>query len=117
MDENKILLRKENLMAVRSKEEILEYLKGKMGDEPDDESISFLEDVTDTIDDYNSKLADKEDWKSKYEANDKEWRKKYTDRFFSNEPDNVPDADPSDPPEEHKPMSYEDLFTEVKKED
>lgn len=116
MDENKILLRKENLMAVRSKEEILEYLKGKMGEEPDDESISFLEDVTDTIDDYNSKLADKEDWKSKYEANDKEWRKKYTDRFFSNEPDNVPDADPSDPPEEHKPMSYEDLFTEVKED-
>ena len=104
-------------MAVRSKSEILEYLKGKLGDEPDDESISFLEDVSDTIDDYDTKLADKEDWKSKYEANDKEWRKKYTDRFFSNEPENVPDADPSDPPEEHTPMSFEELFTEVKKED
>ena len=45
-------------MAVRSKEEILEYLKGKMGDEPDDESISFLEDVTDTISDYESKVSE-----------------------------------------------------------
>ncbi len=102
-------------MGVRSKEEILEYLKGKMGEEPDDESISFLEDVTDTISDYESKVSDKEDWKAKYEANDKEWRKKYTDRFFSGEPEGVPDADPADPPEKHEPMSFEDLFT-VEKE-
>lgn len=105
-------------MAVKSKTEILEYLKGRMGDEPDDESISFLEDVTDTIDDYETKISDKEDWKSKYEANDKEWRKKYTDRFFSGEPDGgTPDPDPDDPSGDHTPMSFEDLFIEVKKED
>lgn len=102
---------------VRSKDEILEYLKGKMGDEPDDESIAFLEDVTDTISDYEAKVADTEDWKSKYEVNDKEWRKKYTERFFSNEPEDTPDPDPADPIEPHEPMSFEDLFTEVKKED
>lgn len=108
-------------MAVKSKEEILEYLKGKMGEEPDDESIAFLEDVTDTINDFESKLGDTEDWKKKYEDNDKEWRKKYTDRFFTGEPSgdttNVPDADPSDPPEEHKPMTFDDLFSEENKED
>lgn len=103
-------------MAIRSKDEILEYLKGRIGDEPDDESISFLEDVTDTIANYESKVADTEDWKSKYEENDKEWRKKYTDRFFSSEPANVPDPDPADPPEGHEPMSFEDLFTEVKED-
>ena len=101
-------------MAVRSKEEILEYLKGKMGDEPDDESISFLEDVTDTISDYESKVSDTEDWKAKYEANDKEWRKKYTERFFSGEPEGTPDPDPADPEPKHEPMSFDDLFTEVK---
>ena len=47
-------------MAIRSKDEILEYLKGRIGDEPDDESISFLEDVTDTIANYESKVADTE---------------------------------------------------------
>ena len=64
-------------MAVKSKAEILEALKGRMGEELDDESIAFLEDVTDTLDDYDTKIADKEDWKTKYEENDKEWRKKY----------------------------------------
>lgn len=113
MDENKILLKKGVERMVRSKDEILEYLKGKMGDEPDDESIAFLEDVTDTISDYEAKVADTEDWKSKYETNDKEWRKKYTERFFSNEPEDTPDPDPADPDEKHEPMSFEDLFTEV----
>lgn len=103
-------------MAVKSKDEILEYLKGKMGDNPDDESIAFLEDVTDTISDFESKVSSTEDWKKKYEDNDKEWRKKYTDRFFSNEPENVPDPDPEDPPEEHTPMNFEDLFTEIKED-
>jgi hypothetical protein len=104
-------------MAVKSKEEILEYLKGRMGEEPDDESIAFLEDVTDTFSDFETKLGDTEDWKAKYEANDKEWRKKYTDRFFTGEPEDVPDADPSDPPEKHSPMTFEELFTEETKED
>lgn len=100
-------------MAVKSKEEILEYLKGKMGDEPDDDSIAFLEDVTDTLTDYESKVSDTEDWKTKFEENDKEWRKRYTERFFSGEPEeNTPEADPADPGEEHKPMNFEDLFTE-----
>lgn len=104
-------------MAIRTKDEILEQLKTRIGDEPDDESIAFLEDVTDTISDYESKIGDTEDWKSKYEANDKEWRKKYTDRFFSKEPENVPDPDPEDPEEKHEPMNFEDLFEEVKEED
>ena len=104
---------------VRSKDEILEALKLRLGENPDDDSISFLEDITDTITDYEEKLSGSEDWKTKYEENDKEWRKKYTDRFFSGEVDgeNTPDPDPEDPEGEHKPMSFEDLFTEVKKED
>lgn len=105
-------------MAVKSKAEILEALKGRMGEELDDDSIAFLEDVTDTLDDYDSKIADKEDWKTKYEENDKEWRKKYTDRFFSGDPEGgssgTPDVDPPDPEGEHTPMSFEDLFTEKK---
>lgn len=96
---------------VRSKDEILESYKARLGEDPDDESISFLEDITDTLSDYESKLGDTEDWKTKYEENDKEWRKKYTDRFFSAEPEGVPDPDPEDPPEKHTPMSFEDLFT------
>lgn len=99
---------------VRTKDEILESFKARLGEEPDDESIAFLEDITDTLTDYESKIGDTEDWKAKYEENDKEWRKKYTERFFSSEPEgeNVPDASPEDPGEDHEPMSFEDLFTE-----
>lgn len=96
---------------VRSKEEILESLKARIGEEPDDDSIKFLEDVTDTFADFEEKVAGSEDWKAKYEENDKEWRKKYTDRFFSgSEDEKTPDPDPEDPPAEHTPMSFEDLF-------
>lgn len=107
-------------MAVRTKEEILEALSARIGEEPDDDSIKFLEDVTDTIADFESKIGDSEDWKAKYEANDKEWRKKYTERFFSGEPTAeetpVPDVDPEDPEGNHTPMNFEDLFTEEKGE-
>lgn len=44
----------------------------------DDESLSLIEDITDTINSYE----EAEDWKSKYEENDKEWREKYRARFM-----------------------------------
>ena len=45
-----------------------------IGDRTDDEVIALLE----TIDDEG---VDEENWKQKYEDNDAEWRKKYTERF------------------------------------
>ena len=55
--------------------------------------------------------GDGEDWKTKYEENDKEWRRKYTERFFSK------GEDPEDPedPEEEEPKTFEDLFEEENK--
>lgn len=97
---------------VRDKSEILDYLKGKMGDELDDESIAFLEDISDTLDDYDSKVHDTEDWKTKYEENDKEWRKKYTDRFFSGEPEEESEGNPKDESGKSTPMTFDDLFTQ-----
>lgn len=101
---------------VKSKEEILEHIKSSLGENPDDASISFLEDVTDTLDDYETKVSDKEDWKTKYEENDKEWRKKYTDRFFANPDgnDGGENPKPAEPEDKKTPMSFEDLFIEVK---
>ena len=98
-------------MAVRSKEELLNDIKGVIGENTDDTTIILLEDISDTFDDLESK-ANKEDWKTKYEENDAEWRRKYTDRFFSAEPEEAPDPDPEDPEERKEPMSFEDLFDE-----
>lgn len=100
-------------MAVRTREEILESFKVRLGEKPDDESISFLEDVTDTLDDFEKRAkGDGTDWKSKYEENDANWRKKYTERFFSVEPEPKPDPKPEPEPDD-TPKTFSDLFKEI----
>ena len=98
-------------MAVRTKDELLEIIKGRLGDDSSDETISFLEDITDTLSDYEEKAtnSDTEDWKTKYEENDKMWREKYRERFFSKE---VEKEDEDFEEDEVKSLSYDDLFEE-----
>lgn len=94
---------------IKSKTEILESIKQAFQDDTSDSTLSFIEDVTDTINDLESKVNDSTDWKKMYEDNDKEWREKYKERFFSspvNPSDSVPSSDVDD-----APMSYEDLFS------
>lgn len=94
-------------MAVKSREEILESIKTRLGDQFDDSTIQFLEDISDTMEDLETKAkGDGTDWKAKYEENDTEWRKKYTERFYSPEP--KPDTAPA--PEPEKPKNFSDLF-------
>ena len=108
MDDAKILERGD-YMAVRTREEILESIRARVGEQTDDETISFLEDVTDTLTDFETRAnGNGEDWEQRYKDNDAEWRKKYTERFFSNEPTNDPPIDP--PNEPPKPKTFEDLF-------
>lgn len=100
-------------MAVKTREEILESFKAKLGENPDDDSIAFLEDVTDTLDDFEKRVnGDGTDWKSKYEENDANWRKKYTERFFSDEPEPEPEPEP-DPKPDNTPRTFSDLFKEI----
>lgn len=100
-------------MAVKTREEILESFKARLGENPDDDTISFLEDVTDTLDDFEKKAnGDGTDWKSKYEENDASWRKKYTERFFSDEPDPDPKPEPKPKPD-NTPRTFSDLFKEI----
>lgn len=96
-------------MAVKTREEILESFRTRLGENPDDESISFLEDVTDTLNDFEARAnSDGTDWKSKYEENDANWRKKYTERFFSDEPELTPK-----PELDNTPRTFSDLFKEI----
>ena len=102
-------------MPALSKDQLLSKIKERIGEDTSDEALRFIEDVTDTIDDYESKTKDNTDWKKKYEDNDAEWRKKYKERFF-----NTPAKDePEKPPEgsDNKPKTYEykDLFKEESK--
>ena len=95
---------------VKSRDEILEIIRTRVGDDNSDETLSFIEDIADTMNDYESRLADSTNWKTRYEENDKEWRKKYKDRFF-----NEPVKDEEVIEEEitgETPKKFEDLFKE-----
>lgn len=96
-------------MSVKNKDEILEAIKTRIGDNTDDETISLLEDVSDTLADLETRASD-EHWKTKYEENDKLWRERYTNRFFSKEPEPDPKLDPEPEPEVKK--TFSDLFKE-----
>lgn len=92
-------------MAKLSKDELLEKIRTYVGDRTDDETLEIIEDISDSVD-----SSDADEWKQKYEENDKMWRDKYISRFFDKkeELDN-----PTEHEEEEKEYnSYEDLFKE-----
>ena len=70
-------------MPYLDKDTFMARLKEKIGEDLSDDSISFIEDASDTYDELIRRSEGQEDWKTKYEENDKEWRKKYRERFFS----------------------------------
>lgn len=98
---------------VRSKEEIMGSLKNILGDNTSDEALVLLEDVNDTLSvDNESIKAEMESWKNKYEENDAEWRKKYRDRFYG-DVDDTEERIFQEESVEEKPLTFENLFTEV----
>ena len=101
-------------MAVRTIDEILESVKTRVGDSTEDADIEFIENISDTLNDLSSKASGQEDWKTKYEENDKAWREKYKERFFSteeNEKDELEDNKDIEMKDE-KPKTFADLFKE-----
>lgn len=91
-------------MAKLSKDELIEKVKKYVGGRTDDETIEIIEDITDSID-----TSDADEWRQKYEENDKMWRDKYVSRFFDKKEEDL--ETPAEHEEEEKEYnSYEDLF-------
>lgn len=67
---------------VRTKDEIMNSIRGFIGDNHGDEALNLLEDMTDTFGDYERRLSESGDWENKYNENDAAWRKRYADRFY-----------------------------------
>lgn len=100
----------------------MENFKKIIGDSTSDDVVQMLEDITDTYKDFDARTnqSGEEDWKAKFEENDKMWREKYTKAFFSGAP--TPDAGvsigppkaPEPDPEEVRAETIEidDLFVE-----
>lgn len=95
-------------MAIRTREELMNTVRERLGNDTSDEALAFIEDMQDTIDNYENTNKDTTDWKKKYEDNDKEWRTKYRNRFFhSGEGDDNDDPDPAP-----KRLTFDELFKE-----
>ena len=99
-------------MAVRTRDEILESLRARVGDSTDDETLAFIEDVTDTLSDYETRVSDSTNWRERYETNDAEWRQRYRDRFFGVPEGEVVEDSGVVETKTEKPMTFEDLFKE-----
>lgn len=92
-------------MAVKTRDEIMSQLQSIIGEDTSDETLAFIQDVSDTLGNDNSaqRITQLE---TQLEDQDKEWRKKYRDAFFTGKPDETLDEEEQD----NKPKRFEDLF-------
>lgn len=103
-------------MAVRTRDEILATIRSRLGDDTSDDALTIIEDIDDTFKYYETRTG--EDWKSKYDELDAQWRKRYRDRFFQKAdngettPDDVKDDNEEDLKEESEVKDFDELFTE-----
>lgn len=103
-------------MAVRTRDEILSAIRSRLGDDTSDDALTIIEDIDDTFKDYETRTS--EDWKSKYDELDAEWRKRYRDRFFQKPDDkettldDIVNDNEEDLKEESKTKSFDELFEE-----
>lgn len=93
-------------MAKLTKDELIEKVRKYVGDRTDDETIEIIEDISDSID-----SSDADEWKQKFEENDKMWRDKYISRFLEKKEDEL-DTPTEHEEEEKEYNSFEDLFEE-----
>lgn len=89
-------------MAVVERDVLIQRIASVLSDPESDDSLSLIEDVTDTLD-----AGSNDDWKTKFEENDAAWRKRYKERFLK-KPDKEPEIEDDD---EKEKKTYDDLFT------
>ncbi len=99
-------------MAVKDMVSILSAVKQMIGDNTSDEAIALMEDITDTITDYETKVADKTDWKSKYDEVDASWRRKYIERFSGKTGEEIKNEQEEQIKDDGEIRSFDELFTE-----
>lgn len=111
-------------MAVLSKDEFFNRIRERIGEDTSDETLTFIEDVTDTYNELEGRAeGDGTDWKAEYDRLDSEWRTRYRDRFWGIEGDRNVDTDVLTPKDviqsqednvsdDGKIRSYETLFEE-----
>ena len=88
----------------RSKEELLQSLKGFIGEDESENAIAFLEDFSDSFADNSEELVEVT---NKYNS----LKKRYKERFFG-EGDDAEKLAEDENEDEEKEIKIKDLFTE-----
>lgn len=71
-------------MAILNQEEFFNRLHDRIGNDTSEESITFMEDMTDTYNDLTRRANENDgDWERRYHELDESWKAKYKHRFFS----------------------------------
>lgn len=70
-------------MAILTKDEYMKKLHARIGTATDDESIAFVEDMSDTFNDLERRANENSstDWEKKCKEIDDSWRARYLHRF------------------------------------
>ncbi len=96
-------------MAVLTRDEFFDRVQRIVGTDTTDESLTFIEDMTDTYNSLDERAnGDGTDWEQRYHDLDESWKEKYKKRFFSGGSSRVIE-DVKDV-EEKKEVTYDDLF-------
>ena len=98
-------------MAKKTTEELTAALAEILGDRmTEDAAIALAEDIADSV------INGDEDWKTRYEENDKAWRERYTKRFYSSGEDEIEDKleVKADDEKDADEITVDDLFEERK---
>lgn len=71
-------------MAVLTRDEFFDRVQRIVGTDTSDDSLTFIEDMTDTYNNLDEKAnGDGTDWEQRYKDLDEAWKEKYKKRFFS----------------------------------
>lgn len=101
-------------MAILTEEEFLNTVRDLIGTDSSDESIKYLEDMTDTYNDMKRRATlDSENWEKKYHELDDQWRKRYKHRFLTGSDVNNPNPRTQDDDDSNtgEDITIADLFT------
>ena len=99
-------------MSILNREEFTQAVRNFVGENTDENAVSFVENMMDTYTDLESKQFNAEEFvpKSELDRTNQEWAKKDRDRFF--EPENLDKDDEKKKKKtpEKKELTFENLF-------
>ena len=101
-------------MAVLDKDTFFTKLHERVGTDTSEESLSFLEDMSDTYNELEKRAnGDGVDWEKKYNDLDASWRERYRHRFFGGDAGNPNSINSKNDPDEYDPenVGFDDLFS------